>query len=104
MAIRGIGVQTKEAIDDACPEDGFRILKEAGFMDLHQIPFTFAKTRENRTSTDWNGFIRGLKGIGFDKVLSFETAPVLTAFPEEMKEETLRFINRIGVCFLNELQ
>ncbi len=34
MAIRGIGVQTKEAIDDACPEDGVRILKEAGFSHV----------------------------------------------------------------------
>ena len=34
MAIRGIGAQTKEAIDDACPEDGFRILKEAGFSHV----------------------------------------------------------------------
>lgn len=34
MAIRGVGVQTKEAIYDACPEDGFRILKEAGFSHV----------------------------------------------------------------------
>ena len=34
MAICGIGVQTKEAIDDACPEEGFRILKEAGFSHV----------------------------------------------------------------------
>lgn len=73
-----------------------------GVADLHQIPFTFARSRENRASTDWDGFIRGLKGIGFEGTLSFETAPVLTAFPEEMKDETLAFLAGIGRYFLRE--
>lgn len=67
-----------------------------GISDLHQIPFTFTKTRENRPSTDWDGFIRGLKNIDFQGVLSFETAPVLTAFPDAMKGDVLSFILRIG--------
>lgn len=70
-----------------------------GIGDLHQIPFTFTKTRENQPSTDWDGFIRGLKAIDFKGVLSFETAPVLTAFPEAMKEDVLGFIARIGEHF-----
>lgn len=75
-----------------------------GISDLHQIPFTFAKTRENQSSTDWDGFIRGLKAIKFDKVLSFETAPVLTAFPEKMKSEVLAFIAGIGRYFSLEIE
>lgn len=70
-----------------------------GIGDLHQIPFTFTKTRENQPSTDWAGFVRGLKAIGFKGVLSFETAPVLTAFPEAMKEDVLGFIAKIGKNF-----
>lgn len=70
-----------------------------GVGDLHQIPFTFTKTRENKASTDWEGFVRGLRGIGFDEALSFETAPVLTAFPEELKEEALAFIAKVGEYF-----
>lgn len=70
-----------------------------GIGDLHQIPFTFTKTRENQPSTDWDGFIRGLKAIDFKGALSFETAPVLTAFPEAMKEDVLGFIARIGRHF-----
>lgn len=70
-----------------------------GISDLHQIPFTFAKTRENKPSTDWEGFIRGLGAIKFDQALSFETAPVLSAFPEEMKPEVLAFIAGIGRHF-----
>lgn len=74
-----------------------------GIGDLHQIPFTFTKTRENTSSTDWNSFIRALKDTGFNGVLSFETAPVLDAFPEIMKEDTLEFINKIGKYFANEI-
>lgn len=74
-----------------------------GIGDLHQIPFTFTKTRENTASTDWEGFIRGLKRIRFEGVLSFETAPVLTAFPEEMKEMVLTFLAGIGRHFAEKL-
>lgn len=70
-----------------------------GVADLHQIPFTFTKTRENKVSTDWEGFVRGLRRIRFDGVLSFETGPVLTAFPEELKEAALGMIARIGGYF-----
>lgn len=74
-----------------------------GISDLHQIPFTFARSRENKSSTDWDGFIRGLQIIHFDKVLSFETAPVLTAFPETMKQDALGLIARIGSYFGGEI-
>lgn len=70
-----------------------------GVGDLHQIPFTFTKSRENKTSTDWTGFLNGLRRIQFEKVLSFETAPALTTFPDAMKEEVLRFIAEIGRYF-----
>lgn len=74
-----------------------------GLADLHQIPFTFARSRENKASTDWEGFIRGLRGSGFDGTLSFETAPVLTAFPEVMKNEVLAFLAGIGKYFLKRV-
>ena len=70
-----------------------------GVADLHQIPFTFTRTRENVSSTDWEGFIRGLQNIHFDGVLNFETAPVLSSFPEAMRADALQFIARIGQYF-----
>lgn len=70
-----------------------------GQRDLHQIPFTFTKTRENVASTDWNGFLRGLRKIKFAQVLSFETAPVLTSFPNELKLDILKLIAGIGNYF-----
>jgi sugar phosphate isomerase/epimerase len=75
-----------------------------GIGDLHQIPFTFTRTRENTSSTDWDGFVRGLKNIKFNKVLSFETAPVLMSFPDEMKEDALKFIAKIGRYFSNKIE
>ena len=75
-----------------------------GIADLHQLPFTFTKTRENQTSTDWDGFVCGLRGIHFDQVLSFETAPVLDSFPGEMREEVLGFIARIGGYFAGKVE
>ena len=75
-----------------------------GVGDLHQIPYTFTKTRENKSSTDWEGFARGLREIHFDGVLSFETAPVLKAFPEEMKKEALTFIAQIGSYFAGQIK
>lgn len=74
-----------------------------GVADLHQIPFTFTKTRENHTTTDWNGFISGLTKIKYHHVLSFETAPVLSSFPKEMKQEALAFIAKIGAYFSEQV-
>lgn len=74
-----------------------------GSDDLHQIPFTFTKNRENTSTTDWGGFVRGLRKVGFDGTLSFETAPVLKAFPAEMKAEVLGFIAQIGRYFASEI-
>lgn len=68
-----------------------------GIEDLHQIPYTFSRGRENKSSTDWDGFLAGLGKIKFDKVLSFETAPALTAFPDRMKQDVLGFIAQIGL-------
>lgn len=82
----------------------FHIHDNDGVGDLHQLPFTFTKTRENRPSTDWDGFVKGLRQIHFDGVLSFETAPVLTTFPEEMKSEVLSFIARIGKYFGDQIK
>ncbi len=75
-----------------------------GVGDLHQIPFTFSRGRGNSSSTDWDGFIRGLKNIDFDGVLSFETAPALSVFPEIMKQEVLKFIANIGAYFAGGVQ
>ena len=74
-----------------------------GVTDLHQIPFTFTKTRENKPSTDWDGLIKGLRSIQYDGAISFETAPVLMSFPDVMKEDALKLIARVGEYFVEEI-
>lgn len=75
-----------------------------GVFDLHQLPFIFTRNRENKSATDWNGFIEGLKHIKFNGVLNFETAPVLTSFPEQLKPQVLKFIADIGRYFISEIE
>jgi len=75
-----------------------------GRADLHQIPFTFSQTRQNVCATNWEGFIEGLRKIGFDGVLNFETGPALSSFPEELKFDTLSFIYKIGKYFSEKIE
>ncbi|MBE5854589.1 MAG: sugar phosphate isomerase/epimerase [Lachnospiraceae bacterium] len=75
-----------------------------GIGDLHQMPFCFTKTRENKPSMDWEGFYRGLAEINFDGVLSFETAPVLKSFPPELKDDALQMIAKIGKYMAEQVE
>ena len=75
-----------------------------GVADLHQLPFVYTKTRENKPSTDWDGFVKGLRNIGFDGTINFETAPVLKSFPEDMTEDALRMIASVGRHFIREIE
>ena len=74
-----------------------------GIRDLHQIPFTFSRARESATSTDWIGFINGLRNINFKGVLNFETSPVLNSFPPELNSAVLEMIANIGRYFSDEV-
>lgn len=74
-----------------------------GVADLHQIPFTFTKTRENDPSTDWDGFTKGLREIGFRGAINFETSPVLKSFPCELRENALKMIYEIGCYFESKI-
>jgi sugar phosphate isomerase/epimerase len=74
-----------------------------GIADLHQVPFTFTRTRENNPSTDWEGFIRALRAIAYDGVLNFETAPVLRSFPEGLRPQALHMLAEIGQYFAREI-
>lgn len=75
-----------------------------GVRDLHQVPFTFTKTRDNTSSTNWPAFIQAMKDIGFTGTLSFETAPVLDSFPPELKDDILALIAKIGRYLSRQIQ
>lgn len=52
-------------------------------------------------SNDWEGFLMGLRAARFEGTLSFETAPVLSAFPEKLKREALPFRRRLETTIGN---
>ena len=74
-----------------------------GVSDLHQMPYTFTRTRENAPSTDWDGFLSGLKASHYAGTLNFEMSPTLSAFPETLRPQVLKWIAQIGRDFAEKL-
>ena len=74
-----------------------------GVEDLHWLPFCPIGNREGMASVDWNGFLNGLREIKYDRVLNFETAPVIRIFPDRMQDAVLGFIAQVGKYFIGEL-
>ena len=74
-----------------------------GVRDLHQIPYTFTKKKDDKDALDWQGFLNGLREIEFDGVINFEASPVVSAFPEEMKADALEFLVKIGKYFVSKI-
>lgn len=70
--------------------------------DLHEMPFTFGTGRER--SQNWEAIFQGLRDIGFDGTLSFETFPCMNAFPYGMKEDVLSTIHEIGEYFVKRIE
>lgn len=69
-----------------------------GVSDLHTLPYTFMRSWSG-ISTDWNGFIRGLKDIGYKGVLSFENGRCMEGFPRELHPSVLKLTADIGKYF-----
>ena len=67
-----------------------------GARDLHQIPFTQQQPGPQRNCTDWEGFVAGLKDIGYTGTLNFETANALRGFPSELHPNVMQLISAIG--------
>lgn len=73
-----------------------------GKEDLHMIPYTYLATTTAHVC-DWQGFVEGLKEIGFDGVLSFETCRIFSAFPKPVHKDVLKLIASIGHYWKDEL-
>lgn len=74
-----------------------------GMADLHQLPYAFTRDRTNSSSTDWDGFFRGLHNIKYAGVLNFETGPALKAFPEYLQDDVLRLLAKTGRYFAGRI-
>lgn len=72
----------------------FHVHDNNGVSDQHLAPYMGV--------LDWKRFMKGLKDIGYDKTLSFETFNVWSVADERMMPEMMRFIARCGRVFTEE--
>jgi len=63
----------------------------AGHLDQHVAPYT--------GTLDWEGFLRGMKEIGYRGDLNFEAPNAIDKYPPEMAEECLRLLAAVGRYF-----
>lgn len=71
-----------------------------GCDDLHMMPYTQVRYRGKcALSIDWEGMIAGLRDIGYDGTLAFETFRTLEILPRELWNSGLRSIADIGHYF-----
>jgi len=72
-----------------------------GKDDTHQLPFTFG--RDESSGVDWEGILRGLKEIGYQGTLNFETFPAMNSFPHNVKSAVLKTIYDTGVYMAKQM-
>lgn len=70
-----------------------------GQMDSHQLPYSFLGSKSSCCTTDWNGFLLGLRKISYQGVLSFETFRSFTNVPGVLQGAMLSFLYEIGCNF-----
>jgi sugar phosphate isomerase/epimerase len=66
-----------------------------GFEDMHMIPYSYLATPSSHVC-DWQGFVEGLKEIGYKGVLAFETFRIFSAYPVPCRKAALNLISSIG--------
>lgn len=75
-----------------------------GQKDRHQVPYTFKTADRSGTMLDWEAFYAGLKEIGYQGDLNFETFGQLLVTPTELWEQNLRYINTVGNYIRSRIQ
>lgn len=67
-----------------------------GDNDLHVIPYTCLDTASNKPICDWDGFVDGLREIGYKGTICFETFRIFHMFPKAVQPEALKLVSAIG--------
>ena len=75
----------------------------AGTCDSHMIPYTQRVMKGMGSAVDWNGFLKGLKEVGYEGPISFETFRVIQQMPDELSEYVLKLIGAMGAYFRKEI-
>ena len=75
-----------------------------GITDLHIAPYSCVANTKKHTICDWNGFVEGLRTIGYRGVLSFETDLIFAVYPPAVYTEVLKLISAIGRYWSEEIE
>lgn len=76
-----------------------------GQGDKHMIPYTQGTgIWANELATDWEGFLAGLRDIGYEGNLSFETFKGIKHLPKEVEKEALSLLTAIGRYFRSRIE
>ncbi len=73
----------------------FHIHDNNAMDDLHMIPYSYLTNGKTHVC-DWNRFIEGIKEIGFEGTLAFETFRIFSAYPKPAHTSALKLIADIG--------
>lgn len=68
-----------------------------GIRDVHMQPYAY--TRGDGYMTDWEGFLLGLRDIGYKGALSFETFNAERLIPDPLKPVMASYIAGVGKYF-----
>lgn len=73
-----------------------------GLDDQHLIPYTCQNGHAN--VCDWEGFLEGLRTVGYEGEICFETFHGLDIMPREARDQVLSLIAAIGRHFKEKLE
>lgn len=76
-----------------------------GRGDKHMLPYTQATDLwGEHLATDWEGFLAGLRDIGYEGNICFETFRAVDQMPREVETEILKLITAIGRYFRSRIE
>ena len=75
-----------------------------GITDCHMLPYTQVDRAGTKLSTDWEMFIKGIREIGYEGAISFESSRGIRIPPLELRKAVLRFLVEIGKYFRNRFE
>lgn len=70
--------------------------------DCHMIPYSYMGNATGLVC-DWDGFLEGLKEIGYTGAIAFETFRATRLMPKELVPDALTYIAAIGRCWANRI-
>ena len=72
-----------------------------GRNDVHFQPYAYS--RGSGYVTDWEGFLEGLRDVGYSGTISFETDNALDSLPQPLKRVMLTYIAGVGRYFADQV-